>query len=119
MFSLYRKIDPKAKAMVQYMVNHPTGDIFGDTPRIVLFDGFRLDFNSDGDGGTKSIFLNQSDQGTYSCVEIFNIYNSKKEVKALDKARRIALYRYHKHLQENAESRRLEALKNLNVDGIK
>ncbi|AFN39183.1 hypothetical protein F485_gp258 [Aeromonas phage CC2] len=116
MFSFFRKIDPKAAAMVQYMETHPTGDIFGDTSRTVFFEGFHLGFSCGSEGETRSIFLNRSNPET--CDVIFDIYNNKKEVKALDKARRKALTRYHNHIQEKVKAKRQEALDSIEVLGI-
>ncbi|ATI17280.1 hypothetical protein [Aeromonas phage AS-yj] len=116
MFSFFRKIDPKAAAMVQYMDTHPTGDIFGDTPRTVFFEGFHLGFSCDAEGKPRSIFLNKSNtNGGTTCIEIFDINNNKKEIKALDNARHRALKRYNNHTQEKAKAKRREALDSLEV----
>ena len=113
MFSFFRSIDPVAADMVKYMENHPTGDIFGDTPSIVFFNGFNLGFSRDSKGNVRTIFLNEEHK---SCIEIYNDITTKKEIKALEKARLKALYRYHRYKSDKREMDRLEALKNLKVN---
>lgn len=113
MFSIFRKIDSKAAEMIQYMENHPTGDMFGDSPNIVFFNGFHLGFSRDSNGKVRTIFLNEPNK---PCIEIYNDISTKKEIKALEKARVKALHRSYQYESEMRELKRIDALKNLKVN---